>query len=881
MIDKALLAIAIRALPAAEREWMSGDLEEEFWRLARSRSPWRARCWLAGESFRNVLRRAALPKPRVTSMSWIDLKLGFRMLVKYPGLTLVGGTAMAFAIFVGVVAFTMLTVVMYPSLPQKAADRIVQIRTWDVAKNQGESRQLHDFKVWRDSVRSVTDLGAWQNSNPNLVIPGGETSPVPVAVMSAVGFQVGEGEPHLGRVLTDADADPAAPLVVVLGYEIWKSRFGSDAGIIGKTVQLGDEYPVVVGVMREGFEFPVSHDAWLPLRTHLLDASPRGGRTTSVFGRLVPGQTIETAQAELTTIGRSLARDLPQTHEHLQPQVSPYAQQSAMGSNDAPFMFAIYFFLTALLTLICGNVGLLIFARAASRESDLIVRTALGAGRGRIVWQLFAEALVLAGFSATVGLVAAGALLQTWGVGFLEANLGRLPFWTDLTLSPRTIVFAVGFTVFGAAVAGMVPAFKLTRGMSDRLKQTSAGSGGAQFGGVWTFIIVAQIAVTMMFPAIVYGERFLLGRVDDFAMGFAAEEFLTAKIEKDAGADEARYAQSLEELQRRLAATPGVSGATYAQSLPATGHPGARIELTGADGKLMATWASLAGVESSYFEALDSPVIAGRSFTPADALPGSRVAIVDQAFVELVLKGRNPIGQQFRFAPIVEGAAPPPEPWYEVVGLVKELGISAPFQKDRAAGFYLASRPDKLPDQYLMVHVPSGDAASFGPRLREIATAVDSTLRVSEIRTADALNNDIVWVMGLWVRITSVMSGVAIVLSLAGIYAVLSFTVTRRTREIGVRVALGGSRERVIGAILRRPLMRVGLGVLLGSGMVLAGVIALRGSEFPGADTPLTAWHFATLAAYVVVMVVVCSLAVVVPARRALRVEPTVALRAE
>jgi putative ABC transport system permease protein len=209
------------------------------------------------------------------------------------------------------------------------------------------------------------------------------------------------------------------------------------------------------------------------------------------------------------------------------------------------------------------------------------------------------------------------------------------------------------------------------------------------------------------------------------------------------------------------------------------------------------------------------------------------------------------------------------------------LGISAPFQKNRAAGFYLASPPDRLRDQYLMVHVPSADAAAFGPRLRDIATAVDSTLRVSEIGVADELNNDMVWVMGLWVRITSVMSGLAVVLSLAGIYAVLSFTVTRRTREIGVRVALGGSRERVIGAILRRPLIRVGLGVLLGSAMLLAGVLALRGSEFPGADTPLTVWHFVTLAVYVMVMVVVCSLAVIVPARRALGVQPTVALRAE
>ena len=814
-------------------------------------------------------------------MSWIDLKLGLRMLVKYPGLTLVGGTAMAFAIFIGVVAFTMFSQITNPSLPLDAADRLVQIRSFDVAKTQPEPQQLHDFKVWRDSVRSVTDLGAWQNSSRNLVIPGMETSPITVAEMSAIGFQVGEGEPHLGRVLTDADANPAAPPVVVIGYEIWKTRLGSDPTAIGKTVQLGDEHPVVVGVMREGFEFPVAHDAWMPLRIPLLDASPRGGRPTSVFGRLAAGQTIETAQAELNTIGESLARDLPQTHQHLEPRVAAYAAPNTMGTDDSAFLYAIYFFLTALLTLICGNVGLLIFARAASRENDLIVRTALGASRSRIVWQLFAEALVLAVVSATVGLVAGNFFLRTWGTYFLEVNLGRLPFWVSLAPSLQTMAFAVASTVFGAAVAGVIPAFKLTRGMSHGLKQSSAGSGGAQFGGVWTFVIVAQIAVTMMFPAIVYGERMLMGHIDEFDMGFAAEEFLTARIARDAGSPPERFAQSLEELQTRLASTPGVTGVTFTESLPATWHPWRRIELQGAGDAVTEDWGSLAGVSTSYFEALDSPVIDGRAFTAADVLPGSRVAIVDVAFVEIVLKGRNPIGQRFRFAPKVDGPAPPPEPWYEIVGLAKELGVSSPNQKERAAGLYLPAPPERLANQYLMVHVPSGDPAAFGPRLRDIVAAVDSTLKVSEILRADKVNDDQLWAMNLWVRVTSVMSGLAIMLSLAGIYAVLSFTVTRRTREIGVRVALGGSRERVIGAILRKPLIRVGLGVLLGSAMVLAGMVGLRTTELPGADAPLTVWHFLTLAVYIVIMIVVCSIACIVPAQRALRVEPTVALRAE
>jgi putative ABC transport system permease protein len=257
------------------------------------------------------------------------------------------------------------------------------------------------------------------------------------------------------------------------------------------------------------------------------------------------------------------------------------------------------------------------------------------------------------------------------------------------------------------------------------------------------------------------------------------------------------------------------------------------------------------------------------------------VAIVDQGFVDLVLEGRNPIGQRLRFAPQEPQEGAPPEPWFEVVGLVKELGIAAPYQRGRQPGFYLPGPSDRLRSLYVMVHTPSSDPAAFGPKLREIATAVDPTLRLSEILPANQVNNDLVWVMGLWLRITSVVSAVALTLSLAGIYAVLAFTVSRRTREIGVRVALGGSRDRVLAAIFRRPLIRVGIGVFIGASLVLALGILTRGTEFPGSDAPIEFRHFVLLGGYVVLILGVCLLACIVPARRALGVQPTVALRSE
>ena len=500
-----------------------------------------------------------------------DLKIGGRMLVKYPGLTIVGGLAMAFAIWVGIVIFQVVGLFVHPTLPLPEGARLVEIRSMDVAANVQEEKILHDFLEWRQSLRSLTDIGAWRDSSRNLIVSAGDPRPVNVAEMSVSGFRVADGEPLMGRVLVEADEQPAAPAVAVIGYDVWRTRFGSDPNVLGRDVQLGNEHATVVGVMREGFEFPVSHDVWLPLKTAVLDQTPRSGPAITVFALLAPGETMQTAQAELTTAGRRAATELPATHQHLEPRVRPYAMMAAPGDpGDQPIMYSIYFFIAVLLILICGNVGLLLFARAASREADLVVRTALGASRGRIVAQMFAEALVLGGVAAIVGVTAADFALRTWGTVFLETNMGRLPFWFDLSLSPRTFAVAIVLTVAGAAIAGIMPAMKITRGMGHRLKQTTAGSGGLQFGGVWTVVIVAQVAATVMFPAVVYMEQSLLRGVQDFDPGFATEQYLAVQIERDYPVDGRR------ERRRRHARAQRAAGRHARRASPEGGRAARR-----------------------------------------------------------------------------------------------------------------------------------------------------------------------------------------------------------------------------------------------------------------------------------------------------------------
>jgi predicted permease len=833
----------------------------------------------------------------------LDLKLGGRMLVKYPGLTIVGGIAMAFAICVGTVTFEVLSAVVNPSLPLPQGDRLVQIKYWDVAANNEEERTLHDFTIWRGTLRSVTELGAWRDVARNLIVTAGDPHSVQVAEITASAFRVTDATPLMGRVLAEADERPDAPAVAVIGYDVWRMLFRSDPAVLGRTVRLGAEHVAVVGVMREGFAFPIAHDVWTPLRVVNDAHAPRSGPEVSVFGRLAPGVTFETAKAELTGIGQRLASEQPATHTHLQPHVTPYTQLGGNPDTDETGIFAsIYFFAVMLLVLICSNVALLLFARAATRESELTLRTALGASRGRIIGQMFAEALVLGGVAAVVGVAAAHIALTTWGVTFLEANYGRLPFWFDLSVSPATVLFALGLTVLGSAIAGVLPALKITRGMGSRLKQaTAAGAGGLQFGGIWTVVIVAQVAVTVAFPAIVYQEQWQLRHIQTFDAGFATEEYLAARIELDTpsptGANTAAmreahrsaFAARLEQLRQRVADQPGVAGVTFANRLPRDTRPLHRVELpedatrrgqVGGAGGPEAPFrtATLARIDPSYFDALETRLLAGRAFSGADLAPGVNVAIVDQGFVDQILQGRNPIGQQMRFSSKPDDTSKAPNPWMEIVGVVKELGMGAPTRTRRAAGLYLPSRPERLDQVYMMVHLRT-DPLAFAPDLREIATAVDPSLRLSELQRVDQVTEVLVWIVWLWLRVTLVMTAVALVLSLSGIYAVLSFIVARRTREIGVRVALGADRWRVIVAIFRRPLIQVAMGVLAGNAL-----LALLGSvetEMPGLNGELSAGQLAILALYAVVMLGVCLIACIVPTRRALNVEPTVALRME
>ena len=821
----------------------------------------------------------------------LDLRLGFRMLVKYPGLTIVGGTAMAFGIWFGAVTFEMFGMLAGTKLPLPDGDRIVKILNWDAKTSQEEDRMLYDYQLWR-SMRSISDLGAYRDASPNVVGADGGAQPAVAAEITASAFKIAPERPVLGRVLDESDERAGATPVVLLGHDVWANRFDRDPAIVGRNVRLGAGFATVVGVMPKGSACPTSHELWLPLRTAVAGLEPRGGASISVFGRLAPGMTLETAQVELTALGRRLAAEHPTAYAQLQPRVIPYTQTN-LDNGEMPKVKALtYFFAVALVMVVCSTVGLLLFARAASRETEILVRSALGASRRRIVTQLFAEALVLAGVAAAVGLAAAQLALTRWGQPYLVVNMGRLPFWYEFDLSPTTITYALTLAVVGAVVAGVMPARKVTRGLGTRLRAGTAG-GGVSFGGVWTAVIVVQVALTVMFPAVVMLVRTESKRIASHDAGFRTKEYLGVSAGIDGPQQETltpdtsaalrtRFSTSLDELRQRLQAEPGVAGVTFVDRLPLDYHTERRLEVVSLPGTPSAEVA-MATIHPSYFDVLQAPVLAGRAFTSADLSPDARVVIVDRGFADLVLPGRNPIGHRVRISTgRMLDSNMAQLPWYEIVGVVKELGMSHVAQRSRPAGVYRPLVPGSRSALSIIVHV-QGDPLTIAPRIRELATAVDPALRVENMQRMDQVANPLLWFLGLWIRILIGLTAVALLLSLAGIYAVLSYSVARRTREIGVRVALGASARRVIASIFTRPLTQVAIGVVAGTLLIAVAAIVLQKTqeyaEMQGRG--LTLGEVALLIGYAFLMLGVCTLACVVPTVRALRVEPTEALRVD
>jgi len=869
-----------------EAEILVGDLEEAHRARVARRGALVATILTAFETvdvaFVLVRRRVRVPRPTV---SWLDLKLGLRMLVRYPVLTIVGGAGLTFAIAIGAAVFAFISLLLWPSLPLPEGDRIVRVLLYDDSTNQYEGRITADYLRWRGTTTTLTDLGAGRPFNRNLTFRDASIA-VSGAEVTASTFDLVRVAPTMGRALTDDDAHPAAPPVIVIGHALWQKFFGGDPAVVGQSVILGETYRTIVGVMPEGFKFPVSHDAWVPLQIDEAVAAPRAGATLTVWARLTRGADLESATTELATLQARAAADWPETHAHLRAEVKGFA---ASERNIDPIqrlqIGSVNLGVGLLILLISGNVALLMFARAATRESEILVRTALGASRRRLIVQFFSEALLLSGLALVLGLFAAEAFLRM-GIEYDAADaaaFGRsLPFWFYQPLPPLSIAYACSLALCSALVTGVLPAVKVTRGLSSRLREGTAGGGGLRFGGVWTVVIVAQIAVTTTFPMITFigiRERF---KQDPIGIGVPDAQVLSARLTRDRDIPLERYTAAVRQVRDRLRSVPGVSRVTLADTLPLTSQEHWLIEVD--EGGAAPTEPDFAGryrissdaVDSEFFAAFDAVPLAGRLFTPSDYVDRSRTAIANQSFVNLVLGGRNPIGRRVRYwnrtgqGAVASGPAPP---WIEIVGLVRDLGMGS-LPDPQTAGLYRPLDLSARSSMLLGVRLAGAeDSPAVSSALGQLSRQADTTLRVTEVQSLDRITANAIREVDFWLRLGTALSVSGLMLSLTGIYAVMSFTVSRRTREIGIRIALGSNGARVVLAVLRRPLLQVVAGVIAGTFLTL-----MLSSDFTLVVKP--SWAGA-LAGFAVVMFGLCLLACLAPVRRALRVDPISALRTE
>ena len=827
--------------------------------------------------------------------SMLDLRLGARMLRKHPGLTVIGTIAVAFAIAVGTAGFEIVKQILFPTIPLPDGNRIVGLRNWHFTTTYtltGVSRR--DYSTWQRELTTLTNLatGIAQSRNISLTANAASTEPVNVADVTASLFDLTRVPALMGRTLLPGDEAADATDVAVISYDFWQNQLGGATNVVGRTIYISGSRTMIVGVMPRDYAFPRRNGVWRPL--HLERLNETAVRLPLAFGRLAAGRTFDEARAEVAALGTRSAAVFPEANRDARPEVGSLARMLLPIADDVRmFVGSLNIFFVIFLALVCGNVALLLFARAASRQTEIVVRVALGASRGRIITQLFAEALVLCAVGAVVGLLAASFLLRwSWTIG--EGQLHMLPFWMGGPLSPTTMVYAIGLTLFAAAIAGVVPALKVTSGGVDaRLRAMSSGGGGLQFGGVWTGVIVAQIALTVIFPFVTNAIRGELVQMRDTPARFAADEFLSATLSLDrldgpaAGADTtpaaraARFDVRYRTLADRLMTEPGILGVTYANRLPLMYHPARMMEMdAGPAAPVNPNWpegyrVSTAVVDPNFFDVLGTPVVRGRSLTSTDVAPEPNAVLVNESFVKRVLGGRNPIGRQLRFlAPDDRPVTPDgkPGPWLEVVGVVPDLGISGTEGDPKVARVYWATRPKYLGGLRLAVHV-RGDPQRFAPRLRELAAAVDPAMRVADPMPASRLLDAEVDFDAFFVRLLYGLTAVTLLLSLAGVYAVTAFAVAKRMREIGVRVALGARPRQIIFTVFKRPFIQLALGI--GVGAIVLTTLVTYG------DSNLKPRELVEPGVVVVLVGVICLLACVVPARRALAIQPTEALKDE
>jgi putative ABC transport system permease protein len=794
-----------------------------------------------------------------------DLRYGVRMLLKHKGFTVIAALTLILGIGVNTAIFSVVNAVLLRPLPFPNPERIVWLRESHPPTNLPQfSVAFPNFLDWRSQNQVFEQMAAYRDDGFNLQA-GDEPKRVNGARVTVDFFATLGVQPIVGRAFLPQEDAPGGERVVILSDALWRQSFGGDPLLVGRQIKVDGQAHTVVGIAPPRFRFPQNDTGlWLP---YALDPkSSRAPHFLRVVGRLKPGVALQQARSEMETIAVRLEHAYPDTNKGWRVFMLPL-HEAISGQMQRPLYVLLGAVLFVLL-ICCANVANLLLSRNAAREREIAIRAALSAGRGRIVRQLLTESLLL----ALIG--GAGALfLAAWGVRLLTALGPRnIPRLNEASLDLPVLGFTLAVALLTGLIFGLAPAWQHARlNLNTALKDGArmAGSGGRRLRQLLvvfeiSFAIVLLIGAGLMLKSFV--------RLQQVVPGFDARSGLTMEINlaPQKYARREQRAAFLQQALERLKALPGVEFAGATHRLPLRGNSGMGFQIEGrpapAPGENVA--ANYRSISPDYFRAIGAPLVAGRTFTEEEAWQKLSAVIINQAFQRRYLPDENPLGKRIKFG------GGPDSPWVAIVGVaadVKESGLNA----DTEAGLYLPYVIAPVPAMTLVLRTET-EPLSLAATARAAVQQVDSEQAVSNIGTLQQLLSDTVAQPRFNTGLLALFALIALLLAVAGIYGVMSYAVTSRTQEIGLRMAMGAQGRDVLKLVVGQGMKLVTFGLALGSLAALGLTRWLQTLLFDvEATDPLT------YTAIVALLAAVALLACYIPARRAMKVDPLVALRHE
>jgi predicted permease len=806
-----------------------------------------------------------------------DLRFALRLLAKDRWFTFVAVTALALGIGVNATVFTLVNAVLIRGLPFEDSGRLFVLGVKPpTSGGGGEPISYPDLVDWRAAVTSFEGLAAFARGS--MTVSDARTAPeeTPGVWLTANGFDLLRQPTVLGRGFRPGDDAPGAERVVILGHALWQTRYRGDAGVLGLPIRVNGEPATVVGVMPPGLKFPTNAELWVSAIPTAEQQVKRENRPFTVFGRLARDRTLGQAQAELdATVGR-LSKDHPASNKALTVAVIQTFQERFNGGSIRVVFLALLGAVGFVLLIACANVANLLLSRSTERAREVAVRYAMGATRWRVVRQLLVESLLLsfAGGGLGLGIAVVGTRLFDRAV----ADVGK-PYWIEFTIDGVVLAYLAAICVTTSVAFGLAPALQVARtSVGSILKQGGRGSTGSRamrrFSSALVVLELALTLVLLVGAGLMTRSFLALSRIDT---GIRTEHLLSMRINLPRASyptPEVR-SQFFERLAPRLASLPGADDAAVSTSMPPFGLWGRELLLDGqADpGEGKRPDSGYVVVSPSFFATVGAPLRRGRPFDARDGAKGGEVAIVNERFVARFFNGQDPIGRRIRF--------PDSDPvddtgWIMIVGVSPNIRHGDPREPEIPAVAYVPVRQVGPTGAAVIVRSRSDPGALVAAVRREVQS-LDPDRAVGDAQTVDQVLVRQSWPFRVFGTLFAILAGIALTLASVGLYAVIAYSVSTRTQEIGVRMALGASGGRVRWLILRRGLVQIGLGLAIGlAGAWAAGrfVLGVVLAQVSGTDPVI----FVTVP---VLLTVVALAACLIPARRAAGLDPLAALRNE